>query len=143
MRKKMANSENEGAGEHEFSLDENLTAFEKKDLIDLIGTLVDNHTGSRLTAMDWILKRSNKKNQIDKEQVSRALDEERMWSYWGGARPIISSFNEYGGGPHDEEDDCYDHLYCLQKLIEKGNISKRVIKDYRRVFQMFSKEHSC
>lgn len=42
--------------------------------------------------------------------------------YWDNARPIISKFNEYGGGPRDEEAEAYRWLGKAQDLAEKGNM---------------------
>ncbi|MEA2054397.1 MAG: hypothetical protein U9O96_04690 [Candidatus Thermoplasmatota archaeon] len=51
------------------------------------------------------------------------LDEELLWEHWENAKSIISQFNEYGGGPEDEEDECYSYLDDIENLAEKGKIS--------------------
>ncbi|MDR1060654.1 MAG: hypothetical protein LBL83_05470 [Clostridiales bacterium] len=37
--------------------------------------------------------------------------------YWARAEAIIDSFNTYGGGPEDEEDECCDEIERLSQLI--------------------------
>jgi hypothetical protein len=69
------------------------------------------------------MEKSKDINNINKEQVSRALDEELLWENGNNAKPIISQFNEYGGGPEDEEEECSNYLNDIVELAEKGDIS--------------------
>lgn len=115
----------EGNGQTKFSINENLATFEKNELLQLIETLTDKHPETTLTTMDWLMKRSCNKADIDTKQVKGALDESKMWDYWSRAQPTVSSFNEYGGGPPDEEEECYDKLDDLEEIVKKGNISSK------------------
>ena len=44
----------------------------------------------------------------------KALNDELLREYWNAAQPIISEFNEYGGGPEDEEDECPDDAVIFE-----------------------------
>lgn len=46
-----------------------------------------------------------------------------MFEYWEDARSIISEFNEFGGGPEDEEDEAYGYLDKISELIREGSFS--------------------
>jgi hypothetical protein len=72
------------------------------------------------------MDRSNDMKNINRKQVSKALNEERLWENWYDAKSIISQFNEYGGGPEDEEEECYGYLDDIEELAEKGEISTEV-----------------
>jgi len=63
---------------------------------------------------------------INKKQVKKAVNEQLLWKYWYEAKPIISQFNEYGGGPEDEEEECFGYLDDMEELAEKGEISTEV-----------------
>jgi uncharacterized Zn finger protein len=64
--------------------------------------------------------------KINKKQVKKALNEQLLWKYWYEAKSIISQFNEYGGGPEDEEEECFGYLDDMEELAEKGEISSEV-----------------
>lgn len=108
-----------------FSINEILTNIEKNELLQLIETLTDKHPKTIPTTMDWLLKRSSNKVDIDTKQVEEVRDESKMWDYWSSAQPTVSSFNEFGGGPPDEEEECYDKLDDIEEIVKKGNISSR------------------
>ncbi|MCJ7616645.1 MAG: hypothetical protein MUO43_08935 [Desulfobacterales bacterium] len=72
------------------------------------------------------MDRSKDMKNVNKKQVSKALNEELLWENWYEAKSIISKFNEYGGGPEDEEEECYSNLDHIEALAEKGEISTKV-----------------
>ena len=59
---------------------------------------------------------------IDAEEVA-TLNDELLMEYWEKAENIIAEFNEYGGGPEDEEEEAYQWLNEISELIKEGNIS--------------------
>ena len=87
-----------------FPLDEKLQALSDKDLHDLVQTLLNRNPQVRKLILEWFMDRSKDTKNINKKQVSKALNGERLWENWNDAKPIISKFNEYGGGPEDEEE---------------------------------------
>ncbi|MEW6419569.1 MAG: hypothetical protein AB1480_15890 [Nitrospirota bacterium] len=106
-----------------FPLDEKLQALGNKDMYDLVQTLLNKNPEVRKSVLEWFMDKSKDMKNINREQARRALNEERLWEFWGNAQPIISQFNEYGGGPEDEEDECYDYLDDIEELAKKGAIS--------------------
>ncbi|MDO8724802.1 MAG: hypothetical protein Q7J35_01880 [Candidatus Methanoperedens sp.] len=111
----------------DFPLDEKLQALSDKDLHDLVQTLLNRNPQVRKLILEWFMDRSKDTKNINKKQVSKALNGERLWENWNDAKPIISKFNEYGGGPEDEEEEeCCSYLDHIEKLAEKGDISTEV-----------------
>lgn len=107
----------------DFPLDEKLQALSNKDLHDLVQTLLNKNPEVRKSILEWFMDRSKDIKNINRKQVRRALNEELLWEHWYDAKSIISQFNEYGGGPEDEEDECYGYLDDIEELAEKGEIS--------------------
>ena len=97
----------------DFPLDEKLQALSNKDMYDLVQTLLNKNPEVRKSILEWFMDESKDMKNINRKQVSKALDEERLWEYWYDAKPIISQFNEYGGGPEDEEE---EWQYLVKKL---------------------------
>ncbi len=110
----------------DFPLDEKLQALSNKDMYDLVQTLLNKSPQVRKSILEWFMDKSKDMNNINKKQVSKALNEERLWEHWYDAKSIISQFNEYGGGPEDEEEECDGHLDHIEELAEKGEISTEV-----------------
>ncbi len=107
----------------DFSLDEKLRDLSNKDMYDLVQTLLNKNPEVRKSILEWFMDKSKDMKNINRKQVSRALDEELLWEHWYDAKSIISQFNEYGGGPEDEEDECYGYLNDIEELAKKGEIS--------------------
>ncbi len=111
---------------HDFPLDENLQALSEKDLHDLVQTLLNKNPDVRKSILEWFMSKSKDVKNINRKQVSKALNEERLWENWYDAKPFISQFNEYGGGPEYEEEECCRYLDHIEVLAEKGEISTKV-----------------
>ncbi len=107
----------------DFSLDEKLQALSNKDLYDLVQTLLNKNPEVGKSILEWFMDRSKDTKNIDRKQVSRALNEEKLWEHWYDAKSTISQFNEYGGGPEDEEEECDNYLDNIEELANKGAIS--------------------
>ncbi|MDD5616082.1 MAG: hypothetical protein PHH85_07755 [Candidatus Methanoperedens sp.] len=110
----------------DFPLDEKLQALSNKDMYDLVQTLLNKNPDVRKSILEWFMDKSKDMKNISKKLVSQALNEERLWEYWCDAKSIISQFNEYGGGPEDEEEECCSYLDHIEELAEKGDISTEV-----------------
>ncbi len=110
----------------DFPLNEKLQALSNKDMYDLVQTLLNKNPEVRKSILEWFMDKSKDMKNINRKQVSKALNEERLWENWYDAKSIISQFNEYGGGPEDEEEDCDGHLDDIEELAEKGEISTEV-----------------
>lgn len=108
---------------HDFSLDEKLQALSNKDMYELVQTLLNKNPEVRKSILEWFMDRSKDMENINRKQVKKALNEELLWEHWYDAKPIISQFNEYGGGPEDEEDEGDGYLDDIEELAEKCEIS--------------------
>ncbi len=107
----------------DFSLDEKLQALSNKDMYDLVQTLLNKNPQIRKSILEWFMDKSKDMENINRKQVSKALNDELLWEHWYDAKSIISQFNEYGGGPEDEEEECDGYLDDIEELAKKGEIS--------------------
>ncbi len=119
----------------DFSLDEKLQALSNKDMYDLVQTLLNKNPQIRKSILEWFMDKSKDMENINRKQVSKALNDELLWEHWYDAKSIISQFNEYGGGPEDEEE---EWQYFVKKLGEEPTkwrkerimvIQKKYLKD--------------
>jgi len=92
-------------------------------MYDLLQTLLNKNPEVRKSILEWFMDESKDIKNINRKQVRRALDEELLWEHWYDAKSIISQFNEYGGGPEYEEEECYGYLDDIEELAKKGEIS--------------------
>jgi hypothetical protein len=51
------------------------------------------------------------------------VNEELINEYWQNAEEIISKFNELGGGPEENEEEAYEWLEDISKLLTTGSLS--------------------
>lgn len=111
----------------DFSLDEKLRSLDGRELYGLVQNLMEKKLENRKLILEWFKDRSkDRENMIsgrERSALEKTLNEELLWEHWYNAKPIISQFNEYGGGPEDEEEECYDYLDEIEELAEKGKIS--------------------
>lgn len=127
----------------DFPIEEKLQTLSNKDMLDLVQTLLNKNSEVRKSILEWFIDRSKDMKNINEKQVSRALDEELLWENWNNAKPIISQFNEYGGGEEDEEDECYGYLDEIMELAEKGEISTELKFEFmEELFEEYNVENS-
>lgn len=107
----------------DFPLDEKLRTLSNKDMYDLVKTLLNKNPQIRKSILEWLMDKSKDTENINRKQVSKALNEELLMEHWHDAKSIISQFNEYGGGPEDEEEECDGYLDDIEELAKKGEIS--------------------
>jgi len=110
----------------DFPIEEKLQALTKKDLYELVQTLLNRNSKVRKLILEWFMNKSKDTEDINRKQVSKALNDELLWEHWHDAKPMISKFNEYGGGPEDEVEECCVYLNRIEKLAENGEISTEV-----------------
>jgi uncharacterized Zn finger protein len=124
----------------DFSLDQKLRSLSSEDLYDLIHNLMINDLEVHRLILEW-LKENSKEMGCDNEIIF--LNDGLLIEYWENARIIISKFNEYGGGPDEDEEVCYDWLDKISKLIAEGNISTDVKLDFLdEAFEEYNNENS-
>lgn len=103
-----------------FSLDEELKSLGVEDLYNLVQNLISKNPEVHRLVLEWFKEKAEASSVA--EEVT-TLNDELLMEYWEKAENIISEFNEYGGGPEDEEEEAYQWLDEISELIRKGNIS--------------------
>ncbi len=107
----------------DFSLDKKLQSLESKGLYNLVQNLMEKNPENYRLVLEWFKKKEKCLKDADAKKEEVFINDELLMEYWGNARSIISEFNEYGGGPEDEEEEAYDWLDKISELIKEGNIS--------------------
>jgi hypothetical protein len=103
-----------------FSLDDELKSLDVEDLYNLVRDLIRKNPEVHRLVLEWF-KEKAEASRVVEEVVT--LNNELLMEYWEKAENIISEFNEYGGGPEDEEEDAYHWLNEISELIREGDIS--------------------
>ena len=103
-----------------FCLDEELKSLGVEDLYNLVQNLIRKNSEVHRLVLEWFKEKAEASSVA--EEVT-TLNDELLMEYWGKAENIISEFNEYGGGPEDEEEESYQWLNEISELIRKGIIS--------------------
>jgi len=113
----------EGVQVEDFSLEGKLRSLGGEDMYDLVQNLMEKNQEVRRLVLEWFKDKSKDMKDMDTIQERGSMDEELLWEYWDNARSIISEFNEYGGGPDEDEEEACDWLNKISELIKEGNIS--------------------
>ena len=103
-----------------FNLNEELKSLGVEDLYNLVQNLIRKNPEVHRLVLEWFKERAEASSVV--EEVA-TLNDELLMEYWEKAEDIISEFNEYGGGPGDEEEEAYQWLNEISELIKAGNIS--------------------
>jgi hypothetical protein len=103
-----------------FNLNEELKSLGVEDLYNLVQNLIRKNSEVHRLVLEWF-KEKAQASRVAEEVAT--LNDELLMEYWEKAENIISEFNEYGGGPEDEEEEAYQWLDEISELIRKGNIS--------------------
>ncbi|HID19640.1 MAG TPA: hypothetical protein EYP28_01670, partial [Methanophagales archaeon] len=103
-----------------FSLDDELKSLDAENLYNLVQELIRKNPEVHRLVLEWF-KEKTEASRVAEEVAT--LNDELLMEYWEKAENIISEFNEYGGGPEDEEEEAYEWLNEISDLIEAGNIS--------------------
>ena len=62
----------------DFPLDDKLQALSNNDFYDLVQTLLNRNPGVRKSILEWFMDRSKDTENINRKQVSKALNEEQL-----------------------------------------------------------------
>ena len=103
-----------------FSLNEELKSLGVEDLYNLVQNLIRKNSEVHRLVLEWF-KEKAEASKVAEEVAT--LNDELLMEYWEKAENIISEFNEYGGGPEEEEENAYHWLNKISELIEADNIS--------------------
>ncbi len=112
-----------GINNEEFSLDDALYSLDSKDLYDLVQNLMGRNPEVHRLILEWFKEKSKDLKDIDSEKMGISLNDGLLMEYWFNAEGIISEFNEYGGGPEEEEIEACEWLDEISELVKKGSIS--------------------
>ncbi|MBN2487750.1 MAG: hypothetical protein JXA98_01845 [Methanosarcinaceae archaeon] len=114
----------------EFGLHKILESLSTKQLHNLIEHLILKNPDVRHLLLEWYKERIEKSAGSSEKEICTELNDELLMEYWNYASSIIYEFNEYGGGPEDEEDTAYEWLDRISEVIEEGNISHEAKIDF-------------
>lgn len=111
MKQKGENSESEA-----------LSSLTKEQLIEII-----NKTSGKNKFFKKEIEMYLNKNKSQFEQTNNYSEYSALWDE---AEEIISKFNEFGGGPEDEEEIVYDNLPKIVKLFNNEKLDKETKKEF-------------
>jgi len=120
-----------------FCLDEELKSLDARDLYNLVQNLIRKNSGVHRLVLEWF-KEKAEVSSVAEEVVT--LNDELLMEYWEKAENIISEFNEYCGGPEDEEEEAFrlsgSALIAEHPSIAKAGSNGR--QEYRRDVENFT-----
>lgn len=88
---------------------------DRKVLIDMISKMSELSHDTEKVIIQWC-----KKN--NKSYRNKAIEIE-LKNLWEDARAVISIFNEYGGGPEDDEEAACDNLWKMDEIVKTHDIA--------------------
>ena len=92
--------------------------YETAELQELILAIVSKNP----SAQQALLKYCQKKGKTLKPEDYAAVIINQLENHWTRASEIIDEFNEYGGGPEEEEEIACDELEKMTELLETEEI---------------------
>lgn len=92
--------------------------YSAAQLQELILAIADNNH----PAQQALLEYCQKKGKTQKPEDYSTVIVNQLEHHWTRASEIIDEFNEYGGGPEDEEDIAYDELEKMTEILETEEI---------------------
>ena len=117
------------------SFDSTLESLPKDYLIALIKLMLYEKPELHKTVLEWI---KEKEIISDKFQVLE-INDTLFKQYWNEAHKIISDFNDYGGGPDEEEDEIVSLLEKLVDFVDKNPITQNIKFEF--IDECFSEYH--
>lgn len=99
--------------------------FDKEQLKDLIYHMVSESGKAEQILLDYCQKKEEKQ----KSGNHNLIIEKQFRKHWKKANSIIEEFDMYGGGPESDEEDAYDELKAMGKLLENNEISWEVRRE--------------
>jgi len=112
----------------EFSIKEGLEGLNSNELIELIMNLIQREGQARLHVLEWLEQNfatNMKVSNLNKKRKAPKIHDELLFEYWQNAQRIISEFNDYGGGPEEEEEEAYEWLDKISDLITENKITPK------------------
>jgi hypothetical protein len=100
----------------DLSVEELCKDLKKEELVQLLTHLADQYADIDMAIMEWYASHKGL------NKISR-LPNKLLWEYWERAEEIISSFNDYGGGPEDLEYEADEYLEKIRELSQQYPLS--------------------
>ena len=122
--------EEENIQPEEFSLHERLRSLGSTDFYDLVSNLLIKKPELYQLILEWFKEKQESMPEIVTDEDVVSINDDLLFEYWEDARSIISEFNELGGGPEEDEEEAYEYLDQISKLIVEGGISSPAKLDF-------------
>ena len=92
--------------------------YEAAELQEMILVIVGKNPSAQQALLDYCQKKGKKLNSKDYSTVII----NQLQHHWNRASEIIDEFNEYGGGPEEEEEIACDELEKMMEILETEEI---------------------
>ncbi len=127
----------------QFPVELKLYSLDSVDLYNLVQYLLERKPELYTIILEWFKEKQKNLQEPEAKKEAVSINDELLMDYWEDAREIISEFNEYGGGPEEDEDEAYSHLNRISNLIKEGNISTRAKLEFLDdAFEEYNHENS-
>jgi len=113
-----------------FSLHERLRSLDATDFYDLVSKLLVKKPELYQLILEWFKEKQASMPETITDDDVISINDGLLFEYWEDARSIISEFNEFGGGPEEDEDEAYEYLDQILKLIKEGELSTSAKLDF-------------
>ncbi len=126
-----------------FSLHERLRSLDATDFYDLVSKLLVKKPELYQLILEWFKEKQASMPETITDDDVISINDDLLFEYWEDARSIISEFNELGGGPEEDEDEAYEYLDQILKLIKEGELSTSAKLDFLdEAFEEYNAENS-
>ncbi len=127
-KKEAVIDEAKSAAEQNDKLREKLLLLNKEDLADLLTLSVKTHSDWKNVFLEEVAEKLDAAGAGNDDK--RQIYEEEFYSHFGRACEILEEFNQYGGGPEEEEDEVYSELEDIKKLFQEQKLDAKLKKEF-------------
>src|SRR3989344_2929020 len=99
---------------------ESLHEFTKEQMISMLAKHAAKSKQIRKDTLNFVDANLGQFREINERDIKEA----KYQGLWGEAYKIISDFNEYGGGPDEDEEIAYNNFEEIVKLFKNGKLDK-------------------
>ncbi|MFH1838373.1 MAG: SWIM zinc finger family protein [Candidatus Kuenenbacteria bacterium] len=109
------------------NLKEKLLELDKKDLAELLINSLKTHSNWKNV---FLKKVAEKLDQIGKGNDNQEIYKEEFFSHFDRTCEIIEEFNQYGGGPDEDDDEAYEELKQVIALFKENKLSQKLKNEF-------------
>ncbi|MBU4481468.1 SWIM zinc finger family protein, partial [Patescibacteria group bacterium] len=120
-------SEAKSAAEQSDKLREKLLLLDKEDLADLLALSLKTNNNWKNT---FLKKMAEKLDLAGFKDNNQQIYEDEFCNHFDRACEILEEFNQYGGGPEEEEDEAYEELEEIKELFQKQKLNAKLKKEF-------------